>query len=39
VGTERMLPAALDSREATALKVACKRLTKEMGGTWPEAAG
>jgi len=37
VGTERMLPEALDSREATALKAACKRLTKEMGGTWPEA--
>ncbi|MGP3929468.1 IclR family transcriptional regulator [Nonomuraea sp. KM88] len=39
VGTERMLPAALDSREATALKAVCKRLTKEMGGTWPEGAG
>ena len=37
VGTERMLPEALDSREATALKAACKRLTKEMGGTWPGA--
>jgi DNA-binding IclR family transcriptional regulator len=37
VGTERMLPEALDSREATALKAACKRLTKEMGGAWPEA--
>ncbi|TXL62680.1 IclR family transcriptional regulator [Aeromicrobium terrae] len=36
VGTERMLPAALDSREALALKDACQRLTKEMGGTWPE---
>jgi DNA-binding IclR family transcriptional regulator len=36
VGTERMLPEALDSREATALKSACKRLTKEMGGAWPE---
>lgn len=37
VGTERMLPAALDSREATALKNVCRRLTKEMGGTWPDA--
>ena len=37
VGTERMLPEALDSREAMALRSACKRLTKEMGGTWPEA--
>ncbi|GAA1027157.1 hypothetical protein GCM10009557_07450 [Virgisporangium ochraceum] len=37
VGTERMLPEALDSREAMALKAVCKRLTKEMGGTWPEA--
>ena len=37
VGTERMLPDALDSREATALKAVCKRLTKEMGGKWPEA--
>lgn len=36
VGTERMLPAALDSREAMALKDACRRLTKEMGGTWPQ---
>jgi len=39
VGTERMLPEALDSREAMAVKSACKRLTKEMGGTWPEGAG
>lgn len=38
VGTERMLPDALDSREAVALTAACKRLTKEMGGSWPEAA-
>lgn len=37
VGTERMLPAALDSREAMSLKDVCKRLTKEMGGTWPQA--
>lgn len=35
VGTERMLPAALDSREAMTLKNICQRLTKEMGGTWP----
>lgn len=38
VGTERMLPAALDSREAMALMDACRRLTKEMGGTWPQDA-
>lgn len=37
VGTERMLPSALDSREALALKDACRRLTKEMGGTWPDS--
>ncbi|WP_296604340.1 helix-turn-helix domain-containing protein [Nocardioides sp.] len=37
VGTERMLSAALDSREATALKRACRGLTKEMGGTWPSS--
>ncbi len=36
VGTERMLSASLESREALALKHACQRLTKEMGGTWPE---
>lgn len=37
VGTERMLPEALDSREALALNDVCRRLTKEMGGTWPPA--
>ncbi len=37
IGTERMLPEALDSREARAVKSVCMRLTKEMGGTWPVA--
>lgn len=37
IGTERMLSASLDSREALAVKNACRRLTKEMGGTWPDA--
>ncbi|TQL69426.1 IclR family transcriptional regulator [Nocardioides albertanoniae] len=35
IGTERMLPDSLDSRQALAVKTTCQRLTKEMGGTWP----
>ena len=35
IGTERMLSAALESREAKAVKTAGQRLTKEMGGEWP----
>ncbi len=37
IGTERMLPSSLESREAATLRNACHRLTKEMGGTWPVA--
>lgn len=35
IGTERMLPDSLESRQAAAVKATCQRLTKEMGGAWP----
>jgi DNA-binding IclR family transcriptional regulator len=37
IGTDRMLPTAPAGRPALAVKETASALTKEMGGTWPDA--